>query len=71
MRSIPIIDVAVTQDEAATIKAVENACRDIGFMYVVNHGIPPETVATIRSAVIAYFSRPLEDKLRDRITRDN
>lgn len=71
MQQIPVIDLAPSCDEAQTIQTVENACRDVGFMYVVNHGIDVEKITAIRNAVVGYFRRPLDDKLRDRITRDN
>lgn len=71
MPQIPVIDLDPDTDNSATMRTVESACRDVGFMYVVNHGIPVETIAAIRDAVIGYFQRPLKAKLRDRITRDN
>ena len=69
MQRIPVID--ISDDGPKTIRAVEKACRDVGFMYVVNHGISTETLSAIRKVVIDYFSQPLEDKLSDQITRDN
>lgn len=69
MQDIRTIDIAREND--ATIKMVEDACHDTGFMYVCGHGISPDVIATIRTAVIRYFSRPLEDKLAEIISRDN
>jgi len=71
MQRIPVIDIGSSCDGARTIQAVEEACRDVGFMYVVNHGIETEKIAAIRKAVVEYFRRPLEQKMRHRITRDN
>lgn len=68
MRSIPLIDIS---GGAGHIPGIEQACHDIGFMYVVGHGIAPETIARIRESVIAYFSQPLATKLRDHISQDN
>ena len=69
MQDIRTIDIA--SDDEATIRMVDDACHDTGFMYVRGHGISPEVIASMRTAVIRYFNRPLEDKLADQISRDN
>ena len=66
---IPAID--ISKKSASVTREVEAACREIGFMYIRGHGIAPGKISRIRQAVIAYFDRPIEDKLRDRISRDN
>ena len=71
MLSIPVIDIGSTADAATVASEVEAACRDVGFMQIVNHGIDRETISNIREAVTQYFGRPLEGKCRDRISRDN
>jgi isopenicillin N synthase-like dioxygenase len=76
MQDIPLIDIApftggTDRNGEDVIRQVEEACRDVGFMYVVGHGIPSQTVARTRNAVIAYFKRSIEEKLGDAITRDN
>lgn len=71
MQDIPLIDIGASQAREQTVRAVEEACRDVGFMYVVNHGIDEKLIADIRHAVVGYFSRSMEEKLRDQITRDN
>jgi isopenicillin N synthase-like dioxygenase len=68
MHDIPVIDIHSDRD---VVRQVEDACRDIGFMYVRGHGIAPEVINRIREAVIAYFDRPLHEKCRDRISREN
>ncbi|NQV85766.1 MAG: isopenicillin N synthase family oxygenase [Woeseiaceae bacterium] len=68
MRDIPLVDIS---DVATAIPAIESACRDIGFMYVVGHGIAPDTIAQIRAAVVDYFALPLAEKHRGHISRDN
>lgn len=67
MSSIPVVDLA----KANVTRAIEAACRDIGFMYVRGHGIDPQLIAKIRKAVIGYFERPLEEKILDCIAREN
>jgi isopenicillin N synthase-like dioxygenase len=68
MRNIPLIDLG---NRSSVAGQVEKACHNIGFMYVAGHGISTASIEQVRTAVIAYFSLPLEQKLRDRITRDN
>jgi len=69
--SIPLIDISRGPGHAPTVGRVEAACRDVGFMYVTGHGIAPDVVRDMREAVVAYFARPLKEKLADCITRDN
>ena len=70
MDAIPLIDLSVTGPDSLAHQ-IEEACRDVGFMYVSGHGIPSSTIDRIRSVVKAYFNKSIADKLRDRITRDN
>ena len=40
---IPVIDLAplvAGEDDPATVAAISQACRDVGFIYIKNHGIP-------------------------------
>lgn len=71
MRHIPVIDIGRCAEPASVARQVEDACRDVGFMIIVNHGIEIETIARIRDVVVRYFGQSLEDKRRDAITRDN
>lgn len=65
---IPLVDIADVEHRVARL---EQASRDIGFVYITGHGIPAATIARARAAVVEYFSLPQEDKDRDRITPDN
>ena len=73
-QDIPLIDIghydAVGNNDKLKEK-IESACRDAGFMYVYGHGIAPEIIARARDVVVTYFEQPLNEKLRDSITRDN
>jgi len=69
MQDIPSIDIA--DSEPRTIRQIDAACRDPGFMILRGHGIAAGVVASLREAVVDYFARPLESKLADCITRDN
>jgi isopenicillin N synthase-like dioxygenase len=68
MSDLPIIDLAPLRQGgdagfervAAEIGA---ACRDAGFFYVVNHGVPAALVADTSAKSRAYFAEPIEAKL--------
>ena len=47
---------------AATAQKIGKACRDVGFFYVKNHGVPDELLAGIFSAARDFFSSPARDK---------
>ena len=68
MRTIPLIDISAAAD---VTREIEQASHDIGFMYIVGHGIAPKTIAQLRSVVVDYFALPIDVKSRDRISRDN
>jgi isopenicillin N synthase-like dioxygenase len=58
MQSIPLIDLG---DTASVNREIEKACLDIGFMYVVGHGIPSRRIDDVRTSVIRYFAVPRFD----------
>ncbi|KAI6114528.1 hypothetical protein F5141DRAFT_1062914 [Pisolithus sp. B1] len=65
--SIPIIDLgcASTHEErAALARQIRYACVNVGFFYIKNHGIPDETIDKIFSAMKAFFSLPVEEKMK-------
>ncbi len=68
MRSIPLIDIS---SAASPVRDIENACHNIGFMYVAGHGISTTIFEQARKSVIDYFALPVEVKMADRISPDN
>jgi len=48
---------------AAVAHAVGQACRDVGFLQIVGHGIPEPVSAALRSETEQFFQLPLADKL--------
>ena len=50
LQSIPLIDISDTAD---TTHEIEKACHDIGFMYIVGHGIAPKTKDTDALIILA------------------
>ncbi len=65
---VPIIDISGAADggEALTAvgRAVDEACRDIGFFVIVGHGVPEEMTDAVWAAAREFFDLPLEEKRR-------
>ncbi|KAI6156063.1 hypothetical protein EDD17DRAFT_1764696 [Pisolithus thermaeus] len=65
--SIPIIDIghaSTNEERAALAQQIKDACMNVGFFYIRNHGIPEETIDKVLSAMKAFFSLPLERKMK-------
>lgn len=74
MNSLPIIDIApLYADDAsawpAVAEAIDRACRDWGFFYIVGHPISAERIDDLLSAAKTFFALPTEEKLRIDITQ--
>jgi isopenicillin N synthase-like dioxygenase len=41
---------------------IDQACRTVGFIQIVGHGVPEQTTAGIASAIDAFFELPFEEK---------
>ena len=68
MDLVPVLDLAPwfsggERERAALARTVDEACRTIGFMQIVGHGIPGAVSAALRSETERFFERPLADKL--------
>ena len=67
-RAVPIINLVDTdisdaaRDSAA--QAIHRACRETGFFYIANHGVPAELVSRQFAAAQALFDLPFEEKMR-------
>ncbi|KDQ49234.1 hypothetical protein JAAARDRAFT_43023 [Jaapia argillacea MUCL 33604] len=73
---IPIIDLAQVSTHNPDIirvlaKQVRDACMNVGFFYVKNHGIPEGTIHSALSASKDFFSLPLESKLELDMRKNN
>ncbi len=67
LRDVPVIDIAPFLnggDKVGVARAVDRACRDIGFLVVSGHGIPSDLIERTRATGRAFFDLPLADKLR-------
>lgn len=67
---VPTIDISAwvgpgsPDARAAVVAAVDHACRTVGFMQVVGHGIHPAVIGDLASALDRFFALPLETKKR-------
>ncbi|WP_422367253.1 isopenicillin N synthase family dioxygenase [Pelagibius sp.] len=69
--AIPVVDIAPLRagDGAQTVAdALHRASREVGFIYISNHGIPEAVLAEARSEALAFFRAPEEQKGQLRIS---
>lgn len=59
---IPVIDLSES-DPARTASAIHIACRETGFFYVANHGVPPALIAAQFAWSKRFFDLPLTEKM--------
>jgi isopenicillin N synthase-like dioxygenase len=76
MSLVPLIDIQpflqgseFRKDEVA--RAVDRACRDVGFLLITGHGVPVKLRSDLESAMMSFFSLPAEIKTRWAATPDN
>jgi isopenicillin N synthase-like dioxygenase len=58
----PVVDLAIP-DADAVARALDAACRDLGFCFVVGHGVAPEIIGRAYARSLAFFDLPLAEKL--------
>ncbi len=73
-RIVPVIDIGAWADgDAASRRAiadqVDRACRTVGFMQIVGHGIPDDVVAGLGAAIDWFFELPEDAKAATRAPR--
>ncbi len=66
---VPIIDIRPYReggaaDKQAVARAVDQACRDIGFLVITGHGVRADLIAQTRDVSRRFFDLPLAEKLR-------
>lgn len=47
---------------AAVVAAVDHACRTVGFMQIVGHGIPDSVIRDLEEGLDDFFALPLDEK---------
>ena len=53
-----------------TARAVDDACSSLGFLIISGHGVADRLIDDMRGVSLAYFDRPLEEKLKLRMPPD-
>jgi len=64
---VPLIDIGPLRDGSdpqRVADALHRASRDVGFVYVTNHGIDTAFLAHARARALDFFRQPLDDKLQ-------
>ncbi len=66
--SIPVVDLGLWTDGSATDREriaskLTDACRRVGFVYVVNHGVPADLLEEAFAWSRRLFDLPLEKKM--------
>jgi isopenicillin N synthase-like dioxygenase len=65
---VPVVDISSytaggsAEQRAATAAAVDSACRTVGFIQIVGHGVPQSAIDELTSAMDDFFSLPMEVK---------
>ena len=72
--TIPIIDIGPLRQGDATgslevARQLGEACSQVGFFYVTNHGVADEIISDTFSSAQRFFSLPLEEKMRYSLER--
>ena len=65
---VPIIDISPAGDGGEALagvgRAVDEACRNIGFFVIVGHDVPDATIDAVWTAAREFFDLPLAEKRR-------
>ena len=67
LQNVPVIDIGPYldgSDKAGVARAVDRACRDIGFLVISGHRVSAELIARTRDTARDFFDRPLAEKER-------
>ena len=69
LQTVPLIDIApyragTPEGKVAVARAVDQACRDIGFLVITGHGVPDDVIEAVQDVSRRFFDLPLEAKLR-------
>ncbi|GAA1465032.1 isopenicillin N synthase family dioxygenase [Microbacterium thalassium] len=65
---VPLVDITsyvadgTAEERAATARAIDDACRTVGFIQITGHGIPDDVVAGLADAMDGFFALGLDEK---------
>lgn len=73
--AVPLVDLRPwfeggAADKRAVGRAVDAACRDLGFLVIKGHGVDPALIEAMRQKSFAYFDLPEAEKLKLRMPAD-
>ncbi|KAG1140479.1 hypothetical protein G6F37_006673 [Rhizopus arrhizus] len=72
VESIPIVDFSNFKTNPEKVaQDVADACKSIGFFYMINHDIPQNDIEKAFALSKEYFDLPIEEKRKDLIHEDN
>jgi isopenicillin N synthase-like dioxygenase len=60
----PYVTGGTDEQRARVARQLDRACREVGFIQVVGHGVPPAIIAGLASAMDAFFEQDLDTKKR-------
>jgi isopenicillin N synthase-like dioxygenase len=66
-KSIPVLDLSLASDpdaKLALLKQLHAALFDVGFLYVINHDVPVDTISRLTNMLPDLFGLPSEQKAR-------
>ncbi len=66
VQTLPLVDISRFRDPAQReefLAELRHAAHDVGFFYVVGHGIPAEVTDAVLEQARVFFALPLEDRL--------
>ncbi|KAE9605623.1 putative codeine 3-O-demethylase [Lupinus albus] len=60
---VPVIDMNKLSSELATeLEKLDHACKQWGFFQLINHGVNPSLVESVKIGVQEFFNLPMEEK---------
>ena len=67
--AVPLIDFSgmlsgTAEGKARVAEQIREACTNVGFFYVVNHGVPLDLIAAMFAQAPRFFGLPLEKKMQ-------
>lgn len=67
--SIPVIDFAsfvngTDEDRLRTSSSIDEACRQTGFFYLINHGVDEKLIERVYSQSKRFFSQSIDEKMK-------
>ena len=69
LSQVPVVDFqpcigGTREDQGAVAREIRQACREIGFFTVVNHGVDRTLILRTAASAKAFFGLPLEEKMK-------